>query len=283
MKSIDNYLGSFNATVGSFNVRLGNAYFAMKSGKNSFSLMTGYTRADTRPMNVEQTNIAYQAEYISKSTTLGFTGKGDFRFIPVTANFSHEFNEKNQINIEATYSHSLQNMQNKTKCSYTDELGVENKYINSIPWNRLINPNYSINIDYHKLFKKAGHSLNFAYQYNRLPSSNNIINNMESLTDIEYYNRKYDTHFSELEHTFQLDYNEPLGENHRIGGGIKYIYRDNSNLQDKYFESAKGIWQQIESEKSWLYYLQHIYSAYGSYTFRHEIFSVTAGLRANYQ
>ncbi|MDD3356593.1 MAG: outer membrane beta-barrel family protein, partial [Dysgonamonadaceae bacterium] len=83
------------------------------------------------------------------------------------------------------------------------------------------------------------------------------------------------------EHTGQIDYVDPLTENHTIEAGLKYIYRDNSSFgNNMYLDIPTNEWKPDVSRKNDFQHDQYIASGYTSYGFKKDKFGLKAGLRA---
>lgn len=143
--------------------------------------------------------------------------------------------------------------------------------------------NIGINLDYQRSFKKKGEYLTFSYRYNGSPNNNEAYTEYEDVKDYPYdmsylLNQFYDNDARTDEHTFQLDYTNPLTKMHNIDFGAKYILRDNKS-DSKYFKDRNGSYQEDEGLSDKFEQTQNILAAYADYQLKLKKFGAKAGVR----
>jgi len=120
--------------------------------------------------------------------------------------------------------------------------------------------------------------LTLSYRYSGEPSTSKDIFNYSNFSGIELDSRKQDKRDNSQEHTIQADYTTPLGENHELSTGLKYIYRHNSADDDYYLQSGQD-WEYNNEGSSDYDYYNHIGAAYTEYSGNFGKFGLKAGLR----
>lgn len=146
------------------------------------------------------------------------------------------------------------------------------------------------NIDYQRVSSKnKDRMITFSYKLNTMPSSNdshqfysNIIDNTGGdIVKFFYLNNTYSHNKGHTsENTFQVDYTNPLGKNHKIETGIKYILRSNTSDDKIYQATGTSAEYEYQNDRSSNYkHLSDIVAAYLSYTFKYKKFAVMPGLR----
>lgn len=144
------------------------------------------------------------------------------------------------------------------------------------------------NIDYQHTFKKPGQLLTLSYLISTEPTANEsrfrIINDtILPAIGVVDRDRRTASRTHGTEHTGQIDYIEPFQDGmHTMEVGLKYIFRSNiSNNSYMLFNpvtQSYDIKDPDQKEQDMKYY-QHVFGAYGSYTFRLQKFSARVGAR----
>ena len=140
------------------------------------------------------------------------------------------------------------------------------------------------NFDYQRSFKKKGEYLTFSYRYSGSPDNGEAYTEYEDVKDYPYSmdylrDQHYDNDARTDEHTFQLDYTNPITKKHKIDAGIKYILRKNQS-DSKYFKADdEGIYQQDNDLTSKFKQKQDILAAYADYQLKLGKFGGKAGVR----
>ncbi|WP_455673429.1 TonB-dependent receptor domain-containing protein [Phocaeicola sp.] len=140
------------------------------------------------------------------------------------------------------------------------------------------------NFAYQRSFKKKGELLTFSYRYSGSPDNSEAYTDYEDIKDYPYdmdylRNQYYDNDARTDEHTFQLDYTNPLTTKHKVDMGVKYILRNNKS-DSKYFKADDaGKYELDEDLTSKFDQTQDIFAAYADYQLKLGKFGGKAGLR----
>lgn len=140
------------------------------------------------------------------------------------------------------------------------------------------------NFDYQRSFKKKGEYLTFSYRYNGSPDNSEAYTEYEDVKDYPYSmdylrDQHYDNDARTDEHTFQLDYTNPITKQHQIDAGVKYILRRNQS-DSKYFKADdNNIYQPDNDLTSKFNQDQDILAAYADYQLKLGKFGGKAGVR----
>ena len=139
------------------------------------------------------------------------------------------------------------------------------------------------NFDYQHSFKKKGEYLTFSYRYNGSPDNSEAYTEYEDIKDYPYdmnflRNQYYDNDARTDEHTFQLDYTNPINDMHDIDFGAKYILRNNKS-ESLYFKDYNGEYQVDNDLTDNFRQTQNILAAYGDYKLKWKKIGAKAGVR----
>ena len=137
------------------------------------------------------------------------------------------------------------------------------------------------NIDYQRTFKKPDKTFTISYKLDRSPRNSNNENSVDGLLNYTSYRQRSANEASGTEHTFQVDYYDPLTKKHQLESGLKYILRQNiSNSDISRYDFNTGIWNTDNTRKNDMDYDQHIFGLYLGYVYKLDKISVKSGLRA---
>lgn len=143
--------------------------------------------------------------------------------------------------------------------------------------------NIGLNFDYQHSFKKQGEYLTFSYRYNGTPDNSEAYTTYEDIKNYPYdmsylLDQFYAASQGSDEHTFQLDYTNPLTKVHSIDFGAKYILRDN-NSDSRYYKDYEGTYREDDSLSDKFNQTQNILAAYADYQLKWKKFGAKAGVR----
>lgn len=140
---------------------------------------------------------------------------------------------------------------------------------------------FSGNIDWQRTFKKPDKTLTMSYRMDLNPGSNGYLSELVGSGGYPDRFQRSDNKSHGGEHTFQVDYFDPLTKKHNIEFGAKFMMRPNtSNTFNETFDGT--VWLEDLERKNDLDYMQYITSAYGGYQLKLEKFSAKGGFRAEY-
>ncbi|NLB26362.1 MAG: TonB-dependent receptor [Bacteroidales bacterium] len=137
------------------------------------------------------------------------------------------------------------------------------------------------NIDYQRTFKKPDKTFTVSYRLDNSPRNTFNENSINGILDYISYHQKNSNEAFSREHTFQVDYYNPLTKIHQVETGMKYILRQNvSNSDLLRFNEDKGEWEQDLSRINDLDYNQYILGLYVGYVAKLKKINIKTGLRA---
>lgn len=137
------------------------------------------------------------------------------------------------------------------------------------------------NIDYQRTFKKPDKTFTISYKLDRSPRNSDYENDVDAILNYTSYRQKSANDASGTEHTFQVDYYDPLTKKHQIESGLKYILRQNvSNSDISRYDFTSGNWYSDNTKINDMDYDQHIIGLYVGYVMKLDKVSLKSGLRA---
>ncbi len=140
---------------------------------------------------------------------------------------------------------------------------------------------FSGNIDYQKTFKKPEKTFTVSYQLDNNPSKMNYNNYSKDTINYPLFNQLTKIQQFTREQTVQIDYCDPLTENHQIECGTKGIYRqNNSNSELSSLDPTTNNFKKDSINSNQLTYNQYIACAYAGYGFKTKQFNLKSGARA---
>jgi len=135
-------------------------------------------------------------------------------------------------------------------------------------------------------FEKTGHNITSDYNYNKSNNSNesNISNNTFNTSNVQVgipIIQRGLGNGNTINHTFQIDYENPLTDNSKFEAGGRAAIRDFANLLDQFrFFPSSGTFVLVPTISNKYKYTDQVYAAYGTYSFKVKKWSYQLGLRA---
>lgn len=220
-------------------------------------------------------------EYKYLNSSSPWSNKGNFQFGSMEG--SYEIDTLNLV----TFSMNLFGGAFKSNGTGTTEMqNAQHEHVYS--YNTLSNnksgwSNIGVNFDYQRSFKKKGEYLTFSYRYNGSPDNSEAYTEYEDIKNYPYdmsylLDQYYDNDARTDEHTFQLDYTNPISKMHNIDFGAKYILRDNKS-ESKYYKERNGSYEEDESLSDQFKQTQNILAAYADYQLKWKKIGAKAGVR----
>ena len=278
-KQIDGFMGRVGGgfdSRGGYNLGL---YATTKIKKFGFSM--NYSYSDSRQPKSE----SFSDRENLLSTTNRFTR---------TDGYSKYAGKSNMLMGEGSYEIDSLNLISLSFYGYTsgyDNTGVTNtmdydlNHVLSRQFSNmtLMTTDYgsiSGNIDYQRTFKKPDKTFTVSYKLDRSPQNTDYENNIDAVLNYTSYKQRSANEASGTEHTFQVDYYDPLTKKHQLESGLKYILRQNvSNSDISRYDFNTGTWNTDNTRKNDMDYDQHIFGLYLGYVYKLEKISVKSGLR----
>ena len=276
--SMQGYTVSLNTGVNNRGYNAG-AYGTVQVGKFTVTGNYSYNHSDT-PGNTSSSNredfTSDTYKYLSQNSS--GKNKGDFNFGSLEG--SYEIDTLNLVSFSmqmyggaydswGTGKTLMQNSQKEHVYSYNTLINNYNGY-----------GSIGANFDYQHSFKKKGEYLTFSYRYNGSPDNREASTEYEDIRDYPYdlRNQRYNNDARTDEHTFQLDYTNPISNMHNIDFGAKYILRNNKS-ESQYFKEYNGNYQVDESLTDNFKQTQDILAAYGDYKLKWKKMAAKVGVR----
>lgn len=275
------YTVSLNAGVNNRGANAG-AYGTVQVGKFTVTGNYSYNHTD----NPESYTYSGREDYTSEDYRYmnhesPWKNKGNFRFGSMEG--SYEIDTLNLV----TFSMQMFGGGFKSHgTSITEMLNAQREHAYSY---HTVNRNKSdwssigANFDYQHSFKKKGEYLTFSYRYNGSPDNSEAYTEYEDIRDYPYdmdflRNQYYDNDARTDEHTFQLDYTNPITDMHNIDFGAKYILRNNKS-DSRYYKEYGGEYQEDGDLTDEFKQTQNILAAYGDYKLKWKKVGAKAGVR----
>jgi len=279
-KQLDGLMGRVNAGVDTRGGYSGGLYATSKIKKFGFSLNYSYNKF------IQPTNENYSNRENLLSTTNRYSESSGF----------NKYNGTSKMAMgEASYEIDSLNLISLSFWGYTGdytsngEQSTRDFDVNNTLTRQLNNLSNSINsrgslsgnIDYQRTFKKPDKSFTVSYKLDRSPMNTDGENEINGILNYSSYRQRSANDASGTEHTFQLDYYDPLTKMHQIESGVKYILRQNiSNSNILRYDATQNEWIQDITRNNKLDYDQHIFGVYAGYVIKFKKVSIKMGLRA---
>ena len=276
--SMQGYTVSLNAGVNNQGYNAG-AYGTVQVGKftvtGNYSYnhndSPGYTSSNTRE---DFTSDTYK--YLSQQSS--GENKGNFNFGSMEG--SYEIDTLNLVTFSMQMYGGSYDGQGNSQTKMLNSLREHAYSYNTISRSKNQWSSIGANFDYQRSFKKKGEYLTFSYRYNGSPDNSEAYTEYEDIRDYPYdlRNQHYDNDARTDEHTFQLDYTNPISDMHNIDFGAKYIMRNNKS-ESQYFKEYDGEYQVDENLTDNFKQTQNILAAYGDYKLKWKKMGAKVGVR----
>lgn len=279
-KTNNGYNGSVSLRGDQFGGIGGSAYVAASLGKFTFSgnfSIGDYKQPESGGWS-ETTNEKSEALRFLRTD---YSGKGNNISKNLSVDASYEIDTFNLISLAFWGYMGNNTNRNISTAKYYNALGEINQGYENISYNSGSYSSLSGNIDWQRTFMKPDQTLTLSYRMDMGPGNRGYTSDLIGFGGYPDRHQRSDNQSNGGEHTFQVDYNDPLTKEHNIEVGAKFILRPNySNTINEIFKDEQ--WVDDPSRKNDLDYLQYIISGYGGYQYKLKKFSVKVGLRAEY-
>jgi outer membrane receptor protein involved in Fe transport len=276
----DGYSGSVGANGDTFGGYGGNAYLSTKYGKFGFSGNAGYFYHDRPESESNYTREEFNPSPVNRLIQNG-TSESNGGGLFLSGTMSYEPDTLNLFNISASrFGGEFKSLSSMVASSEGIRPYSYNTNSNSIGNFGGMN----VSADYQRSFKKKGELLTLSYRLEKNPNDSEFESEYDNVEGGFYYESGYKLRSSNdavgQEHTTQIDYVNPLNENHSIEAGLKYIFRDNSSRGNHtYFDVIDGVWYPDLDRKNDLDHKQNITSGYLGYGYKTGKIGFKVGLR----
>lgn len=278
-KQLDGFMGRVNAGVDTRGGYTGGIYATSKINRFGFSINYGHNKfLSARNLSYsERENFLSTTNRITETEGSNkFTGNMDY----IMGEASFEIDTFNLISM--SYSGFFGNFMNAGLNSSSD-FDTEGNQVRLFE-NRINGGNeygsVSGNIDYQRTFNKPDKTFTLSYRLDNSPRDTENENIINGILNYPSYHQRTINDAVGREHTFQVDYYEPLSKVHQIETGLKYILRQNISESDILILDDSGNWQRDLDRINDLDYNQYIMGIYGGYVLKLKGINFKTGLRA---
>ena len=276
--SMQGYTVSLNAGVNNQGYNAG-AYGTVQVGKFTVTGNYSYNHNDspgyTSSSNREDfTSDTYK--YLSQQNS--GKSKGGFNFGSMEG--SYEIDSLNLVSFSMQMYGGNYDSKSNSQTQMLNSLREHTYSYNTINRSSNMYGNIGANFDYQHSFKKKGEYLTFSYRYNGTPDNSEAYTEYKDICDYPYElrNQHYDNDARTDEHTFQLDYTNPISSMQNIDFGAKYILRNNKS-ESQYFKEYNGEYQVDENLTDNFKQTQNILATYGDYMLKWKKMGAKVGVR----
>ncbi|MCG6187331.1 TonB-dependent receptor domain-containing protein [Maribellus maritimus] len=277
---IEGFLARGSGSIDSRGGYSGGLYATSKINKFGFSLNYNYNKYLQPKSESESYRENYQSTTNRYTETEGYNkSTGRYNFLMGEA--SYEIDTLNLISLSffgyggdfSSPGYSLTN-------DYNTDRNLTRQFENTIKSSNGFG-SLSGNIDYQRTFDKPDKTFTVSYRLDNSPRNTDYKNVINGILDYPSYQQKTTNDAVGREHTFQLDYYDPITKVHQIETGIKYILRQNKSNSDIFrFNEDTDEWERDLARINDLDYDQHVVGIYGGYVLKLKKINIKTGLRA---
>ena len=278
-KQLEGFMGRLSSGVdsrGGYNAGL---YATSKIKKFGFSVNYGYNKfkqPDSESFSTRENFLSTTNRLTETEGTNKFAGRMNF----IMGEASYEIDTFNLISLSymghlGQFSSNGENMTSDFDIAQTRTRQFENSMQTSNDYGSL-----SGNIDYQRTFKKPDKTFTVSYRLDNSPRNTDSENGINGILNYPSYRQKNINDAVGREHTFQLDYYDPITKVHQFETGIKYILRQNiSNSDILRLDYNTNEWVRDLTHINDLDYNQYIVGVYLGYVVKLKKISLKTGLR----
>jgi hypothetical protein len=279
-KQIDGFMGRVNAGFDSRGGYNGGIYATSKIKKFGFSFNYNYNsfrQPQSESLSERENFLSTTNRYTKTTGTNKYKGSANM----LMGEASYEIDSLNLISLSFWgYSGGYKADGAMTSSDFDTNNTLTRQFLNKT----IMDMDYgslSGNIDYQRTYKKPDKSFTISYKLDRSPRNSDNENDIENILNYNSYRQKTSNDASGTEHTFQLDYYDPLTKMHQIESGLKYILRQNVSNTDFFsYDFNSSLWNRDNTRVNDMDYDQHIIGMYVGYVLKLKKVSVKTGLRA---
>jgi hypothetical protein len=272
-KTLNGYNGSVNMGCDSWGSMNGSIYLSTKINKFGFSGRYNLNQFNRPPSEYTSTSENANSE-VYHTTMSHSTGNNSGYSQNFSGEMSYDIDTFNLISASFWgYGSNVSNNSNSTN-RVTDVNDVLSQYFETENNGHYNYGSVSGNIDYQKTYMKPDKSLTASYKFDMNPENTNSTSDIDSVFNYTAYLQKTIRKELGQEHTFQIDYYDPVSKMHQFECGLKYIYRNNDEDAERWKD---GVLRTDYSNR--LLYDQTILGAYAGYVFKLKKLTAKSGFR----
>jgi len=273
------YNGSIGLNANTLGQYGGYGYINAKIGKFTLSA-NAYAGHFEQSDNTTSAWTEYKSREDFKNLRSGGTLDAEGRYVNYQLEASYEIDTFNLITLSLWSNGMKYDMDRHLSSEAWDAAGnLVQSYTNDMFSTNKHN-GLSGNIDYQRTFQKPDRALTLSYKLDSNPNESTTESYIDGILNYPTYDQRSLNDAHSWEHTFQVDYSEPISPKHAFEVGGKYILRQNSSKPETYMRTAANpVWTLDPSQQNDLDYDQHILGVYGAYTYKLNKWSFKAGAR----
>ena len=273
------YSGTVGASYSTQESIQGYTYVSAKLGKLTLSANVVGAYIDQRP----STSTSFRENYLNderRFTNSDTRSELEAKLGQMNLEASYEIDTFNLITLSAWgYRQNVDNTSHMTT-RISDQANVLNQHYNYRGISNYKYGSLSGNIDYQRTFRKPDRVLTFSYKLDNSPERSRSETDITGIQNFDSYYQLSDDDSFMREHTFQVDYANPINAKNSYEIGAKYILRQNESDPEAYIRyNPSDPWEVDYNRLNSLDYDQHILAAYGAYTYKLAKYSFKAGAR----
>lgn len=280
-KRTTGYIGAF---AGQYNImnssyELSN-YTAVNSGKFNFSAMVSYTGDIADRYHDKEEQEIFSPEYSKMYVDLYNGPRRRIHAPKISFESSYDFDKHNLLTFSLGYSYLSNKPRSFLDQKETDSEGNVIQEFRRAADRRNRTNNWNAGLDFQHSFKNPKEIFTFSYRFAGNKRDNDNFLHYTGAINFDAYEQEIDNFRHSDEHTFQVDYINPLNKKNEIEVGGKYILRFNDSRTDRYLQNDfSDEWQPDNDGRNDINYVQHVYAVYGSYLHRFNLMNLKMGVR----
>jgi outer membrane receptor protein involved in Fe transport len=210
------------------------------------------------------------------------TNKGAFGFI--RGGFDYFVDNRNTISVAVNYNKGQFNNAGDQDVDSTVN-NVFRSHTDRVTTSKSNMQNFGSQLSFKHNFQKSGHEISADVNYNssKNSSTSDFTNTYKNQAGGPLYQPLLQKTMNNGENKFvtvQLDYENPITATTKFEAGVRVANRNFQNLSDQYFDSTGTGFKLNNNVSSSYKYLDQVFAAYGTYSFRLKSWSLQLGLRA---
>ncbi|MGL4852418.1 MAG: TonB-dependent receptor domain-containing protein [Phocaeicola sp.] len=277
--ALDGYTGTIRASASTPESFGGGGYLSFKTGKFGFTGNYNYNlyRSPTtegyfmRQSYTDATN--HILEQKSENRNRSRNQYGSFEA-------SYEIDSLNLLSAGFSYFGGKSTSKSATHVDMYNEMREAVYQYTQVGENERDYGGMNFNIDYQRSTKRPNELLTLSYRFSHDPNNSSGFTDINPTLNYEPRRQNNRNEAGTTEHTGQIDYALPLGKEHNLEVGMKYINRASRSETTVYlYDYETGEWNPSFGNGDHFNHIQHIYSGYTGYAYKHKKIGAKAGLR----
>ncbi len=277
---LSGYSGSVNAGYSDLGRIYGGGQFSAAIGKFTFSVNggTSYNQGlDFRNTSEQENYKNDQLKYMKREGTSTYEGAHSWGNLA----FSYEIDSLNLISGAVDFWGGRGENTENSRTNFSDVNNILSQSYNTISTGDFLYGEVEGSLDYQKTFKRNKEQiLTFSYKLSRNPEENTNNTRIDSILNFSYMDERIKQNEIGNEHTFQVDYVQPIAKVGKIELGTKYILRmNNSETMGEIFDFDNNAYVEDVERNIDFDYTQNIIAGYISFNGKIKKFGYMAGIR----